>query len=271
MRASCFSTYMRPDILCGKPMKLLLKISYLGTLFCGYQVQKDKRTVQGELNSAAKSLFGFDCDITGCSRTDSGVHANMFCCTVTKRGEQDIQTDIPIEKLPRAMTAHLPTDIAVYDAEWVNDDFHARYDVVYKEYEYLICNASVRDPFLEGRAWYIAQRFTDADIERMAEAARIFVGEYDFSAFMAQGSTVASTVRCVKYATVEKCGNVIRFRVAADGFLYNMVRIMTGTLVAVAQGKLCADDVEGIIKSRNRAEAGMTAPPEGLYLNKVVY
>ena len=252
-------------------MKLLLRISYLGTQFCGYQVQREKRTVQGELCAAAKSLFGFDCDVTGCSRTDSGVHANMFCCTVTKKGEPDMNTEIALSKIPRAMSAHLPPDVAVYDAKWVSDDFHPRYDVEYKEYEYLICNAPVRDPFLEGRAWYIAQRFTDADIDRMAEAAERFVGQFDFSAFMAQGSNVSSTVRCVKYAKVERSGGVIRFRVAADGFLYNMVRIMTGTLVAVAQGKLCADDIDRIIESKNRAEAGMTAPPEGLYLNKVVY
>ena len=252
-------------------MKLLLKISYLGTHFCGYQVQREKRTVQGELNAAAKSLFGFDCDITGCSRTDSGVHANMFCCAVTKKGEQNIKTDISLDKIPRAMTAHLPPDISVYGAEWVSDEFHPRYDVEYKEYEYLICNASVRDPFMEGRSWYVAQRFSEDDIKRMSEAAGRFVGEHDFSAFMAQGSTVVSTVRSVKYATVEKCGNVIKFTVAADGFLYNMVRIMMGTLIAVAQDKLCADDIDRIIKSCDRAEAGMTAPPEGLYLNKVVY
>jgi tRNA pseudouridine38-40 synthase len=252
-------------------MKLLLKVSYLGTHFCGYQVQKDKRTVQGELNAAAKSLFGFDCDVTGCSRTDSGVHANMFCCAITKKGEPDLHTDVAIEKIPRAICAHLPNDISVYEASWVDDEFHPRYDVVYKEYEYLICNAPVRDPFLEGRSWYVPQRFTDADIERMSAAAQSFVGEYDFSAFMAQGSTVQSTVRNVKYATVERVGNVIRFKVAADGFLYNMVRIMTGTLVAVAQGKISPEDITKIIESKNRAEAGMTAPPEGLYLNKVVY
>ena len=252
-------------------MKLLLKVSYVGTDFCGYQVQKDKRTVQGALNAASKSLFGFECDVTGCSRTDSGVHANMFCCALTKKGEPDMVTDIAPEKIPRAFCAHLPPDIAVYDAEWVNDEFHPRYDVVYKEYEYLICNSAVRDPFLCGRAWYIAQRFTDADIERMNKAAEKFVGQYDFSAFMAQGSTVQSTIRNVKYAFVEKVGNVIRFKVAADGFLYNMVRIMTGTLVAVAQGKIAPEDITNIIESKNRSLAGMTAPADGLYLNKVVY
>ncbi len=252
-------------------MKLLLKISYLGTDFCGYQIQKDKRTVQGELNSAAKALFGFDCDITGCSRTDSGVHANKFCLTVCKKGEDRLVTEIETQRIPRAMNAHLPPDISVFGAEWVGEGFHPRYDVKHKEYIYRILNSDVRDPFLEGRAWYIAHRFTDADIERMNAAAQAFVGEHDFSAFMAQGSKVQSTVRCVKYASVERQGDIITFKVAADGFLYNMVRIMTGTLISVAQAKTAPCEIEGIINSKNRAQAGATAPAEGLYLNDVIY
>ena len=252
-------------------MKLLLKLSYLGTSFCGYQVQKDKRTVQGELNSATKALFGCDCDVTGCSRTDSGVHANMFCCTVSEKGKNSLSTALPAERIPRALTAHLPPDIAVYCAEWVDDEFHARYDVKYKEYIYRICNSAVRDPFTNGRAWYVAQRLTDKDVKLMNEAAQHFIGEHDFSAFMAQGSKVQSTVRTVKYASVEKCGEEIIFTVAADGFLYNMVRIMTGTLIAVAQGKISPDNIPNIIESHDRSLVGMTAPAEGLYLNHVEY
>ena len=252
-------------------MKLLLKISYLGTDFCGYQVQKDKRTVQGELNVAARELFGYDCDVTGCSRTDSGVHANMFCVCISKKGDRGLDTDIEISKIPRAFTAHLPNDVSVWDAQWVDDGFHPRYDVKYKEYVYRIYNGTVRDPFENGRSWYVPKRFDAADIENMNVAAQSFVGEHDFAAFMAQGSQVESTVRNVKYASVEQNGDVIIFRVAADGFLYNMVRIMTGTLVGVGQGRIAASSVADIILSRNRENAGMTAPAEGLYLNKVVY
>lgn len=253
-------------------MKILLTLSYLGGNFSGYQVQGDKRTVQGELTRASKELFGFDCDITGCSRTDAGVHARSFKATVTRKGETSLETHILADKIPLAMNAHLSNDISVIDAEWVNDSFHPRYDVKYKEYIYRIYTGRVRDPFEDGRAWDVHYDvFDDNALNRMNEAASHFVGEYDFSAFMASGSKVESTVRDVKYASVEKNGNVITFKVAANGFLYNMVRIMTGTLVAVALGKIAPDDIPGIIESKDRARAGMTAPACGLYLNKVVY
>ena len=252
-------------------MKLLIKLSYLGKDFFGYQAQKDKRTVQTELNRAAGELFGCDCDITGCSRTDSGVHANCFCATVNKHGELGLETDIDVHKIPRAMSAHLPEDIAVFDAEWVDDDFHARYDVKYKEYIYKINNSHVRDPFLEGRAWHYPRVLGDEAVKRMNDAAAQYVGTHDFSAFMAQGSNVSTTVRTVVAASVEKIGNEIIFRIAADGFLYNMVRIMTGTLISVGEGKISPDDMTKIIESKDRSNAGMTAPAHGLYLNKVVY
>ena len=252
-------------------MKLLLRINYLGTAFCGYQIQKDKRTVQGELNRAARELFGFECDVTGCSRTDSGVHANDFCAAVTKKGESYLPTDIEISKIPRAITAHLPLDISVRSAEWVEDSFHPRYDVKYKEYVYRIYNGAVRDPFYEGRSFYVPRAIGGEALERMQRAAANYVGKHDFSAFMAQGSSVSTTVREVFYAEVEKIGDEIIFRVAADGFLYNMVRIMAGTLISVAEGRIEPDAIGDIIESRSRDRAGMTAAACGLYLNKVVY
>ncbi len=252
-------------------MKILLTLSYLGTDLCGYQVQPKGRTVQGELNTATKALFGFDCDVTGCSRTDAGVHANTFCAAVTRKGERDIETSIDVSRIPVAMNAHLPRDIAVREARWVDNDFHPRYDVKYKEYVYRIYNSSTRSPIESGRAWHIPHLFDDVAIDKMKAAADQYVGIHDFSAFMASGSTVESTVRDVKYAEVIKQGDVIEFKVAADGFLYNMVRIMTGTLVAVGQGKINPEDIEKIIESRDRKKAGMTAPAEGLYLNRVVY
>lgn len=252
-------------------MKLFLKIKYLGTDFCGYQVQKDKRTVQGELNRAAKEIFSFDCDITGSSRTDSGVHANMFCVTVAKKGENNIVTDIDISKIPRALSAHLPDDISVFDAEWVSSDFHPRYDVKYKEYIYRIYNGACRDPFEEGRSLHVPQLIDDDKLAKMDFAAKHFVGTHDFASFMAQGSTVESTVRSVTYADVTRDGDIITFRVAADGFLYNMVRIMAGTLLSVATGKISESEIPDLINSKSREKAGMTAPAHGLYLNKVVY
>ena len=252
-------------------MKILLTISYLGTNFSGYQIQPKGRTVQGELNRAAKELFGFDCDITGCSRTDTGVHANTFCATVTEKGTGTIETAIDVSKIPNAMNAHLPLDVSVIKAEWVSEEFHPRYDVKYKEYVYRIYNSPARNPMESGRSWHIPFVYDDTIIEKMNQAASFFIGSHDFSAFMSSGSTVESTVRCIKYAHVVKKGDVIEFTVAADGFLYNMVRILTGTLVSVAQGKISPENIPEIIESKDRTRAGMTAPAEGLYLNKVIY
>lgn len=252
-------------------MKLLLTLSYLGSDFCGYQIQPVGRTVQGELNAAARKLFGFDCDITGCSRTDTGVHANCFCATVTKKGETNLESTIDIKRIPLALNAHLPEDVAVREACWVDDGFHPRYDVKYKEYIYRIYNSPARNPMETGRSWHVPQIISDEELAKMKQAADSYVGKHDFSAFMASGSKVQSTVRDVKYAKVEKDGDVITFTVAADGFLYNMVRIMTGTLVDVAKGRISADKIGEIINSGERNLAGMTAPAEGLYLNKIIY
>lgn len=252
-------------------MKILIKIKYVGTAYSGYQVQKNAPTVQGELCRAAEKLFGFPCDITGCSRTDSGVHANMFCATITRHGESGIDTTLPPDKLPRAINAFLPPDIAVYEAELVPEDFHARHDVKYKEYIYKIRCSHERDPFLSDRCWHYPHLLSDADVERMKKAAEHFVGTHDFSSYMAQGSPVESTVRTVFYTDVFREGETVIFKIAGDGFLYNMVRIMTGTLVSVGMGRISPDDIPMITGSCDRTRAGMTAPPEGLYLNYVKY
>lgn len=252
-------------------MKILLRLSYIGSGYCGYQVQPNGVSVQQRLNEAAKQLFGYDCDVVGCSRTDSGVHANEFCVTVTKRKESFLETGIPVSRIPQAMSHWLPSDIAVYSAEEVSEDFHPRYDVKYKEYVYKILNRQVRDPFLEGRAWHCPRQIDDAALEQMQKAAACFVGRKDFTSFMAADSTVKDAVREVYEAELKREGDIITFRVSADGFLYNMVRIFVGTLVDVAYGKLSAEDIPRIIEARDRRLAGSTAPPEGLYLNKVVY
>ena len=251
-------------------MKLLLRISYLGTDFCGYQIQKDKRTVQGELNLAAKSLFGHECDVTGCSRTDSGVHAKDFCVCITDKGENSLSTEIDLKKIPRALSAHLPSDVSVNSALWVDDGFHPRYDVKYKEYIYRMYSGA-RNPFEEGRALHLPYEISDETLALMDKAAKSFVGKHDFSAFMASGSTVESTVREVYYADVTRKDGILTFRVAADGCLYNMVRIMTGTLLSVANNRISPDGIGEIIESGRRENAGMTAAAHGLYLNKVVY
>ena len=185
-------------------MKVLLYIAFMGTNYCGYQIQPNGITVQQRLNEASKALFGYDCDIVGCSRTDSGVHANCFCATVSKKGSGSLETTVPVGKIPVAMSNLLPSDIAVYDAKEVEDSFHARYDVKYKEYQYLIWNRPTRNPFREGLSHAYPHILNDEDLDRMNRACQAFLGEHDFAAFMAQGSKVTSTVRCICNANVKK-------------------------------------------------------------------
>ncbi len=249
-------------------MKILLNIKYVGTNYAGYQIQNNAPTVQGELCRAAQALFGKKCDITGCSRTDSGVHANMFCAALTDHGSAGFETTVPTEKLPRAMNAFLPPDIAVTHAREVEDSFHPRYDVRSKEYVYLIQNGGERDPFMADRCLFYPRRL---NVEKMDEAAKKFVGEQDFAAYMASGSKVESTVRCIYSASVLREGDLISFSVKGNGFLYNMVRIMAGTLLSVGEGKISPEDIPKITSSLDRTKAGSTAPACGLYLNRVEY
>lgn len=252
-------------------MKILINISFLGTAYHGYQVQPNAPTVQGELNRASKELFGFDCDITGCSRTDSGVHANQFFATITQKGKSKIETDIPIEKIASALSVRLPSDISVNSATAVDDSFHPRYDAKSKEYLYCILNTKTRNPFWHDRAWHYTSKIDDAAFDNMCLAAKVFEGTHDFSAFKASNSCVDSSVRTIFDTALERDGDIIRFYISGDGFLYNMVRIITGTLIEVAEGKIDYNDVEKIIASCDRTKAGVTAPPHGLYLNKVIY
>ena len=247
-------------------MKYFAKIKYLGTDFCGFQVQNNGRTVQGELSLACLELFGKPARVTGCSRTDSGVHANEFCLTIECDG-----ATVPPSKLPLAIARFLPPDLSLYYAEECADDFHPRYSVKHKEYLYRIKNSRISDPFEVNRAWLYPMDIDQAALELMRAAAAHIVGYHDFAAFMAEGSDVKDTHRTVKYLEIDRDGDVISVRIAADGFLYNMVRIIVGTLCDVAAGRILRDDIPGIIESCDRSRAGVTAPPEGLYLNRVVY
>ena len=252
-------------------MKLFIKVRYLGTNYCGYQVQPNAPSIQQKLNEAARTLFGYDCDIVGCSRTDSGVHANEFCATVAQKGCDDLITSLPPERVPLAFSAHLPPDISVFDAKWVPSDFHARYDVLEKEYLYRIYNAPVRDPFWEGRAYHLPRVLDDAALARMRQAAAHLVGKQDFAAYMAQGSTVATTVRTVKSASVERDGDLLVLRISADGFLYNMVRTMVGELMDIALNKRTKDSLLTAYETGDRSLLGKTMPAKGLTLLQVEY
>lgn len=252
-------------------MKILLKISYLGTGYCGYQVQPNGVTVQQKLNEAAEALFGYPCDIVGCSRTDSGVHANEFCAAVSRKGTQTLATDIPVTRIPQAFSAHLPQDICVFDAMWVDENFHPRYDAVAKEYIYRIFNRPVRSPFEEGRACHVPRPIDDRHFAAMQEAAVYLLGTHDFSSYMAQGSKITEPVRNITVSEWSRNGDILLYRVRSNGFLYNMVRILTGTLLAVGEGKLAPEDIPAVTDSRDRSNAGITMPAHGLYLNRVFY
>lgn len=243
-------------------MKYLMFLSYIGDGFRGFQVQNGSkaRTVQGELCRAASELFGVACAVSGCSRTDSGVHARKYVATLEAKSD----TVISPRSLPRAMNSKLNGDIVVYDAKIVDDDYSVRRHVWRKEYEYIITDAPYPSPFYLRRAWHYGAR--KLDVDKMNKAAAHFVGTHDFRAFMASGSDIENTVRTIERCEVFREGDIVKVRVKADGFLYNMVRIIVGTLVEVSEGKIVPDDILGIIASRERKNAGRTAPPDGLYL-----
>ena len=245
-------------------MKILLQIAYLGREFHGWQVQPGCRTVQGVLQQTYDSLCGMPCAITGCSRTDAGVHARQFFCTA----ETAESPSIPPERLPYALNRELPPDLAVHSARAVEDSFHPRYSAQGKEYEYLIRNTPQRDPFFEGFAWHYPRPLA---LSAMQKGADLLVGRHDFSSFCAAAADVQDKVRTVKYCRLEREGDTVKIRVAADVFLYNMVRILVGTLVEIAEGKYSPEDVEAILAAKDRNCAGRTAPGEGLYLNRVFY
>lgn len=247
-------------------MKYFAKIKYLGTDFHGFQVQPDKRTVQGELCRALGEALGVPALVTGCSRTDRGVHANEFCITIEAEG-----ATVPPEKLPVAVARFLPNDLSLFYAEECPKGLHPRYDVYSKEYLYRIINQRVYDPFEYERAWFVPREIDEDALLKMQKAATYIEGMHDFAAFMSEGSDVESTVRTVYYLKIDKSGKNVDIRIAADGFLYNMVRIIVGTLIEVASGRISPEEVEQIILSKDRKRAGMTAPPYGLYLNKVTY
>ena len=252
-------------------MKILMHLSYLGTAYCGYQIQANGITVQQKLNEATEALFGYPCDIVGCSRTDSGVHANHFCATVTKKGEASISTNIPMDRFPMAISRFLPDDISIHLAEWVEDEFHPRYDVKYKEYVYCIWNHQSKNPFMSDRAWHYPRHLDDNALVRMNRAAAYFCGTHDFTSYMASDTKITDAVRTIYHAEVFREGDTVCFRVSANGFLYNMVRILMGTLIAVAEGKLEPEDIPSVTQAKNRALAGITVPAHGLFLNRVVY
>lgn len=241
---------------------ILLTLRFVGTNYCGFQVQKNGVTVAQRLQDAIEAVFGQRLPIKGCSRTDAMVHAYMFCVSFKT------EKDIPCPAILRALNAHLPYDIAVYGCTEVPEGFHARYSCTGKEYIYKIDNGTARDPFLHQLAYYYKHPL---NVQTMDTAAKGIIGTYDFSAFCSAGASVKDKVRTVYDCAVSREGSLVTVTVRGDGFLYNMVRIITGTLLLAAEKGLAAQDIHGIIVSKERSNAGPTAPPYGLYLNRVYY
>lgn len=240
----------------------LFKIKYDGSSFHGWQIQPGAETVQQCLKDAFEHIFSQKVCVNGCSRTDSGVHANEFCFNVK------LETDMPAEKIPAAINSMLPESASVFFCREVLPDFHARFDCKGKEYIYRVLNTQYPDPFLRRRAYHHKYPLDEKMLDKEAKA---FIGTHDFASFCASGSSVRSTARTVYAFDVTREGNEVIFKVRGDGFLYNMVRIMTGTLLDINRGKIKKGSIPEIIESRDRSLAGVTAPAEGLYLNRVFY
>lgn len=242
--------------------RLLVTIRYDGSAYHGYQVQSNALTVQEVFQKAVQKVFGKRLDVKGCSRTDSGVHANMYCISF------DTDMNISNESVILALNTYLPEDVAAYDCKEVDMDFHPRYNCKSKEYIYKIYNGKYRNPFY---AKYTLWYRWNIDAEYLNNEAQAFVGKYDYSGFCSIKSDVEDSVREIYSFKVWREDDFVYFKVCGDGFLYNMVRIMVGTLLFVSEGKIKSGELKSIILSKDRKKAGKTAPPQGLYLNNVSY
>lgn len=239
--------------------RVLLTVAYDGTAYNGWQVQPNGRTIEGELNKHLSELFSEPIQVIGASRTDAGVHAlcNLAVFDTTGR--------MPAEKVCYALNQRLPADIRIQDSKEVPLDFHPRKIQTRKTYEYCIYNAKFPNPV---KRLYSYFTYVPLDVKKMQKAAMYLVGEHDFMSLSTFKPEVASTVRTIYDLTVEKEEDLIRIRVTGNGFLYNMVRIIAGTLMEVGRGRIEAGDMPSIIEAKNRNMAGPTAPPEGLTLVK---
>ena len=245
--------------------RILLTIEYDGTAYSGWQRQYNGLAVQQLIEEALTRATGEAITITGASRTDAGVHARVYVANFRT------SSTIPVERLPYALNTHLPCDIVVTKAFEVHENFNAIGSCARKEYTYQIYNSRLKNPFYVNRAWFYP-RHLDENV--MQAAASQFVGTHDFLALCAAGSSAAAhgdTVRTITDCHVTRRGDEVDIEVTADGYLYNMVRILAGTLCEVGAGRLRAADIPAILASRDRSRAGPTLPAKGLFLKRVEY
>ena len=241
---------------------IAMRLMYDGSKYHGWQVQKTQVTVAETLENALSKVCGHSVKVTGCGRTDAGVHGRSYCA--------NFHTDsrIPADRLPLAVNSRLPGDISVINAVDAPEDFNAILSCIKKEYTYCIFNSRIRNPFYENRAYFYPQKL---DIDAMCKAAEQFVGTHDFKAVRSVGTETKTTVRTIHYCEVERGEPTYNIRVCADGFLYNMVRAIVGTLLYVSEGKIQPDEIEKLLEIGDRRLTGPTVPPQGLYLTRVWY
>ena len=241
---------------------IALRLSYDGSAYHGWQMQKNDATIQETLEKALTTVCGHPVKTTGCGRTDAGVHALRYCANFRT------ECAIPVDRIPLAVNTRLPGDISVSDACEVDESFNAIGSCVKKEYIYRILNSRIRDPFLDKRVCFYPSKL---DIDCMKRAAAAFVGTHDFAAVRSVGTETKTTVRTVHWCEARQDGDIITVSVCADGFLYNMVRAIVGTMVYASHGKLIPEEIPALLATRDRRLTGPTMPPQGLYMHRVWY
>ena len=241
---------------------IMLKIEYDGKDFNGWQKQPTKLNIQGEIERAIKDITGEEVDLIASGRTDAGVHS------LGQVANFKTNSNIPVEKFPIALNTKLKRSIRILEAKEVEERFHSRYNCKKKTYRYIINNSENGTAIYRDLEYNFSQKL---DVEKMNQAVKKFIGEHDFKGFKASGTSSKSSVRIIYEAKVYKEGERIIIELTGNGFLYNMVRIISGTLVDVGIGKIKVEDIEDIINYGERERAGKTLPPQGLYLVKVEY
>ena len=242
--------------------RIKLTVAYDGTNYCGWQIQKNGITVEEVLNKTLSSFFKEEITVIGASRTDSGVHALGNVAVF------DTNSRIPGEKFSFALNQRLPDDIRIQRSDEVADDWHPRFQDTVKTYEYCFLNRRIPDPMRRLYSYFI---YYPMDVENMQKAADYLIGEHDFKSFCTPRTQVRSTVRTIYDLTLTKEGDEIRMRITGNGFLYNMVRIIAGTLARVGTGLYTPERVKEILEAKDRNVSGPKAPPQGLTLISIAY
>jgi len=241
---------------------IALRLAYDGTNYHGWQVQKKDVTVAETLENALTKICEHPVKVVGCGRTDAGVHALRYCANFKT------ECAIPTDRIPLAVNALLPFDIAALDAVEAPEDFNSILSCLRKEYAYRLHNSRIRDPFLTSRACFFPSAL---NVDRMKRAAKYFEGTHDFKAVRSLGTETKTTVRTIHWCELENDGDMITLRICADGFLYNMVRAIMGTVVYAGLGKIEPCDIPGLLDNGDRRLTGPTMPPQGLYMSQVWY